>query len=226
MVAKIDVVAGGGAQPERVPGRIDVGRLRRLQHHARLRCSARAGREHHAAHEVGVGAARHGGPPGATNDVDAVDEVGRGPAGAAGGDGLWRLEVVPGEALVGGDGEPGVLDRALGDDPPSRGIGVGHGEAGVEPLARGAAGAAELRRDEDVEQPLGHHAVEALGSEAGLLVARGGVGANDVEQLGRWHRAAPGLTTGGRWMWVELGAVVTYMVGPRGGDGGMVRRAA
>ena len=132
-----------------------------------------------------MGAARHGGPPGASDDVDAVDELGRGPTGTAGGDGLWCLEVVAGEALVGGNGEPGVLDRALGDDPPSRGIGVGHGEAGVEPLAQGAAGAAELRWDEDVEQPLGHHPVEALGSEAGLLVARGCVGANGVEQLGR-----------------------------------------
>ena len=81
-------------------------------------------------------------------------------AGAAGGDGLSRREVVPGEALVGGDGEPGVLDGALGDDPTSGGIGVGDGEGGVEPLAGCAAGAAELRRDEDVEQPLGHHALE------------------------------------------------------------------
>ena len=36
------------------------------------------------------------------------------PTGAAGGDRLSCLEVVPGEALVGGDGEPGVLDCCPG----------------------------------------------------------------------------------------------------------------
>jgi hypothetical protein len=69
---------------------------------------------------------------------------------------------------------------------------VGHGEAGIEPLAQGAARPAELGRDEDVEQSFGFHLVEALDAEAALRVGGRGAGLEGVEQLGRWHRAARG----------------------------------
>ena len=88
-----------------------------------------------------------------------------------------------GEAVVGGDGQPGVLDGALSDDPTSGGVGVGDGEGGVEPLAGCASRAAELGWDEDVEQALGEHALETLHAEARSCVGCRGVGLDHVEQL-------------------------------------------
>jgi hypothetical protein len=124
--------------------------------------------------------------------IRAVDELGGHATGATGGDRLSCREVVPGEALVGADRDPGVLDRALGEDPPGRGIGMGDSEGCVEPLSRRATGAAERRRDEDVEQPLVEHAGKRRGAKVRSGVGRCGVGANHVEQLCRREGRAVG----------------------------------
>ena len=89
---------------------------------------------------------------------------------------------------------------------------MSHGEAGVEPLARGAAGAAELPRDEDVEQPFGHHPIEAR-SEAALLVAAA-LARMKSSSSEDGSKLRPGATTVRRRASFELGAVVKCMVGP------------
>ena len=182
-LAEVDVVAAGGAQAERVPGRSDRRRPDWLEHEAGLERSVRAGDHDRAADVVGVRGARHVGPASASRDIGAVDELGGHASGAAGRDRLSRGEVVPDEAVVGGDGDPGVLDGALGDDPTSGGVSVRDGEGGVEPLPGCASGSAELRRDEDVEQPLGQHSLEGVHVEAGSCVGGGGAGVDHVEQL-------------------------------------------